>query len=62
MLALLKEKSKVSIASKSWKKYEAYIPKKKPNPPDDPFLKELSKYQHVDAQGNLKKVSPPRTN
>ena len=62
MLALLKEKSKVGVASKPRKKYEAYMPKKKPNPPDDPFLSELAKYQHVDAQGKLKKVQPPRAN
>ena len=35
MLALLKEKSQVGVASKPRKKFEAYMPKKKPNPPDD---------------------------
>ena len=43
MLALLKEKSKVGIANKSRKKYEAFKPQKKLKQPDDLFISELAK-------------------
>ena len=43
MLALLKEKSKVGIANKSRKKYEAFKPQKKLKQPDDMFISQLAK-------------------
>ncbi len=61
MLALLKEKSKVGVASKPRKKYDALMPKKKPNPPEDPFINELTKYNAVDGKGNLLNPKTPQT-
>ena len=53
MLALLKEKSNVGIANKSRRKFEALKPEKKLKQPDDPFMSQLIKYNHVDSKGNL---------
>ena len=53
MLALLKEKSNVGIANKSRRKFEALKPVKKLKQPDDPFMSQLIKYNHVDSKGNL---------
>lgn len=60
MLALLKEKSKVGIANKSRKKYEAFKPEKKLKHPNERFMSELAKIKEIDSKGNL--VYPPRQN
>ena len=51
MLALLKEKSQVGVASKSRKKYEALKPKLKPNPEGMDFAAQLKKLPKTDARG-----------
>ena len=51
MLALLKEKSQVGVASKSRKKYEALKPKLKANPEGIDFAAELKKLPKTDARG-----------
>ena len=51
MLALLKEKSQVGIASKQRKKYEALKPKMKVEPPPMNFAAEIRKLPKTDARG-----------
>ena len=51
MLALLKEKSQVGVASKSRKKYEALKPKLKPNPEGMDFAAQLKKLPKTDLRG-----------
>jgi len=51
MLALLKEKSQVGIASKPRKKYEALKPKLKVDPVGMDFAAQLKKLPKTDARG-----------
>ena len=51
MLALLKEKSQVGIASKQRKKYEALKPKMKVEQPPMNFEAEIRKLPKTDARG-----------